>query len=117
MGLFKRDKVWWIDIRYQGQRIRKSCETSDRRLAQAILGKLRTQIMEGTFFEKSEEQERTFVEMMDRYMAEHSINKAPASHRRDAQSFFHLRLFFENKLLAEISPRIRVRPISEEPFR
>ena len=108
MGLYKRDSVWWIDIRYQGKRIRKSCETSDRRLAQAIFGKLTAQIIEGKFFDKLEESERTFGEMMDRYMTEHSITKAPMTHRRNRQFLLHLLPFFEpkTKCLAEVSPSL-----------
>jgi hypothetical protein len=100
MGLFKRNKVWWMSITYQGRQVRKSCETSDRRLAQAILGKLTVKIVEGKFFDTLEETERTFGEMMDRYMKEHSVTKAPMSHRRDKQFLLHLLPVFETKTLA-----------------
>ena len=73
MGLYKRNKVLWMDFMYQGERIRRSTGTSDKRQAEAILGKIKGQIVEGKFFDKLEEQERTFGEMMERYVAERSI--------------------------------------------
>jgi integrase len=73
MGLFKRGQIWWISITQQGQRIRESTGTHDRRLAEAILGKVRTRLIEGRFFEVREEKERTFAEMMERVEAEHVV--------------------------------------------
>lgn len=52
MGLVKRGNVWWMSFTYEGRQIRRSTETSDKRLAEAILGKVRSQIVEGRFFEK-----------------------------------------------------------------
>lgn len=71
MGLFKRNKVWWMGFAYHGKWVRKSTEATDRRLAEAILGKVRTSILEGKYFEKLQEQERTVKEMLDRYFDEH----------------------------------------------
>src|SRR5438309_5390065 len=70
MGLFKRGKVWWMSVNYQGKQVRKSTETTDRRLAEAILGKVLVSIVEGKFFDKLQEQERTVKEMIERYFEE-----------------------------------------------
>ncbi len=51
---------------YQGQQVR-STGTADKRLAEAILGQVKVQIIEGRFFEKPEAQQRTLTELMDRY--------------------------------------------------
>jgi hypothetical protein len=64
MGLFKRNKVWWMTFVYQGRQIRRSTECTDRRLAEAVLGKIKTKIIEGRYFDRLEEQERTFEEMV-----------------------------------------------------
>jgi hypothetical protein len=50
MGLFKRHNIWWMSLTYQGRQVRRSTETSDKKLAEAILGKLRVKIVEGRFF-------------------------------------------------------------------
>src|SRR5215472_15529309 len=68
MGLYKRHQVWWMSVMYQGRQVRRSTGTTDRRLAEAILAKVRVQIVEGQFFETREEQSRTFEELMERYL-------------------------------------------------
>ncbi len=50
--MFKRSGVWWTCIRYKGRKIQKSLETPDRKLAQAIEAKVRTEIVEGNYIEK-----------------------------------------------------------------
>jgi Site-specific recombinase XerD len=105
MGLVKRGKVWWMNVMYEGSRIRRSTGTGDKRLAEAILGKVRSQIVEGVFFEKSLEQDRTFEDMMTRYMAERSILKAPKSRIRDASALKHLLPMFGEQLLGHITPK------------
>ena len=46
MGLFRRNKVWWMTFIHQGQQVRRSTGTTDKRLAEAILGKVRVKIVE-----------------------------------------------------------------------
>ena len=58
MGLVKRRNIWWMSFTYQGQQVRRSTGTGDKRLAEAILGKVKVQIIEGQFFDKPEAQER-----------------------------------------------------------
>ena len=52
MGLFKRNKVWWMNFTYNGQRIRRSTETSSKKLALEIEAKVRTLLVEGKWFDK-----------------------------------------------------------------
>ncbi|UVT18575.1 MAG: tyrosine-type recombinase/integrase [Nitrospira sp.] len=118
MGLFKRGKVWWMDFRFHGTRFRRSTETSDKRLAATILAKVTTQIVEGKFFDRVEEQDHTFQEMMERYLTERSILKAPKSRVRDGSALKHLIPLFGEKLLVEVTPKslvaYRTRRRSEE---
>ena len=105
MGLYKRGSVWWMSFSYQGRQIRRSTETTDKKLAQRILDKVKGEIAEGKWFEKLPGEDRTFKEMMDKYMAEHSArNKAPKSHIRDRSLCAHLVSFFGEMELAEITP-------------
>ena len=105
MGLVKRNKVWWMSVMYQGRQVRRSTGTSDKKLAQAILSKVRVRIVEGRFFDGLEEQQRTFAEMMERYLKEQSVLKAPKSYERDAQCLKHLLPFFGAYTLDQITPR------------
>jgi len=106
MGLYKRGKVWWMTIIYDGGRIRRSTGTADRRLAQAILAKLQVQIVEGRFFETREEKQRTFAEMVKRYLEEVSVTKAPGSMLRDRQCADHLLPCFGDKLVYQVSSKL-----------
>ncbi|MBX3370542.1 MAG: hypothetical protein KF793_09140 [Nitrospira sp.] len=70
MGLFKRNKVWWMTFVYQGRQIRRSTECTDRRLAEAVLGKIKVKLVEGRYFDRLEER-RTFERWSrKRYVAE-----------------------------------------------
>jgi len=103
MGRLKRNRVWWMSFMYQGRQV---CRTTDKRLAESILCKVKVQISEGRFFETREEQTRTFGDMMDRYLNERAVLKAPKSHQRDRQALIHLRPIFGDAVLAEISPKL-----------
>lgn len=106
MGLVKRGNVWWMDVMYQGSRIRRSTGTADKRLAEAILGKVKSQIIEGVFFDRSPEQERTFDDMMQRYLVERSPLKAPKSGIRDQSALKHLLPMFGQRVLGHMTPKL-----------
>ena len=105
MGLFKRGSVWWMSFVYQGKQYRKSTETDDKNLAKRILDKVKGEIAEGKWFERLPGEEKTFKEMMEKYMAEHSIPKK-ASSERDESSKTHLLPFFEKYTLLEVTPKL-----------
>lgn len=103
MGLVKRGNVWWMSFNYQGRQVRRSTGTSDKRLAEAILGKIKAEIVEGRYFEVLEERKRTFDELMDRFLSEHVVKRAS---KRAYHGFVkRLRAFFGGRTLAEITPR------------
>jgi integrase len=91
---------------YQGQQVRRSTGTPDKRLAEAILGQVKVQIIEGRFFEKPEAQHRTLTELMDRYVSEHATRRA--NYRRELTSIKNLKGFFGNPKLDQITPKLIV---------
>lgn len=104
MGLYKRGKVWQMCFTYQGQHYRKSTETTNRKLAQKILDKVKYEIAEGKWFENAQEETRTFKEMMERYLKEHvSKKKSQRAYRGYVQN---LRNFFDEYNLSEITPEL-----------
>jgi site-specific recombinase XerD len=105
MGLVKRGMVWWMNFTYQGKQYKRSTGTADRKLAEAILGKVKTKIIEGRFFDTLEEKERTCAEMMQRYQAEHVSKKASRCHESYVRSLLP---FFGRFTLAEITPKLLV---------
>jgi integrase len=104
MGLFKRGSVWWMSFVYKGKRVRKSTETEDRKLAQRIYDKVKGEIAEGKWFERLPGEDKTFEEMMEKYLKEH------ASRLRSSKSFEgytkNLVSFFGNRFVKEITPRL-----------
>ena len=105
MGLYKRGSVWWMSFVYKGKYHRKSTETDDQKLAKRIYNKVKGQIAEGKWFDVSEEEERTFEDLMDRYMTEHSKPKK-RFWLRDEISLSHLKPFFGSNTLGEITPEM-----------
>ena len=106
MGLLKRNKVWWMSFMYLGRQVRRTTGTTDKRLAESILCKVKVQIAEGRFFERREEQARTFGDMMARYLTERAVLKAPKSYLRDRQALNHLLPLFGETVLAGITPKL-----------
>ena len=103
MGLMKRGTTWWMSFMYQGQQVRRSTGTADKRLTEAILGQVKVQMVEGRFFDKSKAQERTLTELLDRYLSEHAARRA--NYRRDLTSVKNLNTFFGNPTLDQITPK------------
>ena len=103
MGLVKRGSTWWMSFMYQGQQVRRSTGTADKRMAEAILGKVKVQIVEGRFFEKPAEQQRTFTELLDRYIKEHAARRG--NYHRELTSVRTLKAFFGNPTLDHVSPK------------
>ncbi len=69
--MFKRSGgVYWTCIRHNGRKIQKSLETTDRKLAQAIEAKIRTEVIVGSYFEKLVGSKKTFKDMMKTYMTD-----------------------------------------------
>jgi integrase len=105
MGLFKRNKVWWMSFTYQGQQVRRSTECTDRRLAEAVLAKVKVKIIEGRYFDRLEEQERTFQEMAERYVKERIAGASRHGERRAKGILAHLLPVFGHLVLAQVTPK------------
>lgn len=105
MGLYKRDEVWWMSFTYNGKQIRKSTEVTNKSLAEKIYCKVVTDIAEGKWFEVSPLSDSVFKDMMDKYLAEYSPNKAKKTHTRDKSLASHLNEHFGNFKLTEIAPK------------
>jgi len=103
MGLVKRGNTWWMSFMYQGQQVRRSTGTADKRLAEAILGQVKVQIVEGHFFDKPTEQQRTLVELLDRYLSEHAARRA--NYPRELTSVKTLKAFFGTTTLEHVTPK------------
>ena len=108
MGLFKRGRVWWMRFTYKGRQVRRPTETTDKKLAEKIHAKVLTQIAEGKWFDKPKCEDKTFQEMIEKYLSEYSISKTPSGRLRDISIAKRLIPFFGNLMLKEITPLLIV---------
>lgn len=72
MGLYKRQDspIWWMTFSASGRAYRRSTGTDNKKLADSILSKVKTQIAEGKWFEKEESpEEYSLRELADKYKA------------------------------------------------
>jgi integrase len=92
-----------MSFTYEGRQVRRSTETSDKRLAEAILGKVKVQIVEGKYFDKPKEDAKTFAELMERYLTEHASRRA--HYRRYVNMVENLKRFFGNPKLVHVTPK------------
>ena len=102
--MFKRSGgVWWTCIRHEGRKIQKSLETTDRKLAQSIEAKIRTEIVKGKYYESLIGENKTFKDMMDKFMNEHAPKVSRQMQRCYSSYLKHLISFFGDSTLLSIS--------------
>jgi len=70
--MYKRSNIWWMCISHNGRKIQKSLGTSNKKVAQAVEAKIRTELVEGSYFEKLIGINKTYKDMMDKFMVEHA---------------------------------------------
>ena len=105
MALFKRGKVWWIRFNYQGRQVRRSTETTDKKLAQMIYAKVLTDIVEGKWFERPLGEDKTLSELFDRYISEYSThNKTKHTVGQERTWAKRMLKFFGDIPLIEVTP-------------
>lgn len=91
MALFRRNRVWWMGFSYCGRQVRRSTEVTDKKVAEKIYHKVRTQIAEGKWYEPARGADKTVKELLERYLRDHSaVNKSPSSQRSDRSVALHL---------------------------
>ena len=84
-----KKKIWHIDIMIDGQRIRQSTDTNDRKLAENILAKIRTKVVEGKYYPKPPGENRLFCEMMDKFVKEHRHYRGKIISQNTKKSYAH----------------------------
>lgn len=99
MGPYKRTNkdgpaTWCIQYFANGKRIREAVGPSKRE-AEIVLGKRKTAIREGKFFDMRKETNIAFGMLCDRYLKEHAaLHKKPRSYLRNKASTTVLKAFF-----------------------
>ena len=104
MGLYRRQNsnVWWMCFCDDRKQYRRSTGTTSRKLAEKILGKIESQIVEGRWFDVDKARQYTFDDMMDRFMEEHAPTKEPMTQKSYRNCIAHLKLYFSGMTLEKI---------------
>ena len=105
-GMYKRGRIFWMRIRHNGQPIQRSLQTTDRKLAKAIEAKIRTEIVEGSYFEKLVGCKKTFKQLMVKFIEEHAPKVSGNMQTSYTTSLKHLIPFFGETNLLSISPKM-----------
>lgn len=100
MALYKRGKVWWMSFMYQGRQVRRSTETTNKRLADKIHAKVIMQVAEGKWFEMDNGRHRSFEELAEKY--ENGVYKELKSCKSTQSYLNQLKEFFGSYALSEI---------------
>jgi site-specific recombinase XerD len=104
--MFKRSGIWWTCISHNGRKIQKSLETSDKKLAQAIEAKIRTEIVEGKYYERLIGQNKTFKDMMERFMKDYAPTVSMNTQEGYKYYLKNLSRFFGNPGLMSITSKV-----------
>ena len=102
--MFKRGGVWWTCIRNKGKRYQQSLGTSNKKLARDLESKFRAEILEGEH-DNELGKDKSFGEMMERFLDEHSPLVAPRTVESYKGNLKHLEKVFDGMLVSDISPR------------
>jgi integrase len=103
--MFKRkdSDLWWISFRHNGRKVQKSLETSDKKLARDIEAKIRIEIKEEKYFDKPLGHNKTFIQLMERFMKEHAPKVSVSTQSSYSSYLKHLVPFFGDLMLLSIS--------------
>ncbi len=103
--MFKRSGVWWTCIRHNGRKIQKSLGTANKKSAQKIENRIKDQINDGKYFEKLIGRNKTFKDMMDKFMEEYAPKMSRNMQVSYSTSLKHLNPFFVKFNLLSITPK------------
>jgi integrase len=106
--MFKRSdsNVWWTSKRHEGKRIQRSLGTANKKLAQAIEAKIRTELVEGTYFKKRMGHNKSFNALMDRFMEEYAPTVSKNMQRAYGCYLKNLSSYFGNPRLDAMKPKL-----------
>lgn len=109
MGLYRRkdSAVWWMSFTANGRQFQQSTQTTDKKIAEVILGSIKTKIVENKFFDKDDSSEIRLSEMIEKYDEQYTNEKSYYSKARDKSIFKHLQAYFgEKATLTDVAERL-----------
>lgn len=92
MGLYRRGKIYWYSIMYEGRRVQESLKTENKRLAEKLLAKVLVEIIEGRYFDTVKAKKYTFREMTEKYLTKYQKTRDEHTVKRLLPVFGGLKL-------------------------
>ena len=102
-GLELRGRIWWMNYRVNGERIRESAKTSNKKLAEAILAKRKLSIAENRFLDVRRESVVKFRDFSSEYLERYSKPNKKSWKSSDLNSIRALNHFFGDLALSKIT--------------
>jgi site-specific recombinase XerD len=106
VGMYKRSGIWYVCLRHNGKKIQRSLGTGDKKVARAIEAKIRTEMAEGKYYERLIGQNKTFKDMMEKFMKDYAPTVSMNTQEGYKYYLKNLNRFFGNPGLMSITPRI-----------
>lgn len=92
---------------HNGEPVKRSCQTADKKVAEKIYHKVMTQVAERRWIDRPLGEDVTVRELLDKYLNEYSLrNKAPMSSASDKCSIKSLNRFFGDLSLTALTPKL-----------
>ena len=104
--MHKRSGIWYTCIRFKGKKIQRSLGTDNKKSAQKIENRIKDQINEGKYFERLAGHNKTFNDMMGKFMKEHAPIVSKNTQEGYKYYLKNLSRFFGNSGLMSITPKI-----------
>lgn len=92
MSLYKRNNIWYMDVRIDGIRHRIPTGSENKKEAQIIHAQVVTDIQQEKWFEKQRAKTTTVKQMIERYIQEYPRQRDPQTIKKLLPAFGHLTL-------------------------
>ncbi|WKZ33527.1 MAG: tyrosine-type recombinase/integrase [Thermodesulfobacteriota bacterium] len=107
MGLFKRGNIWWFKFMSKGQLIQRSTKSRDKKLAERIYWKIRSEIVEAHWFGMSVAVNKTVSELLDKFIKDYaSYHKSSNTVKNDSSMSKEIKAFCGNTRLVDVTPSL-----------
>lgn len=104
MSIYKRGDQWWMRFNLQGRQIRKSCQTTNKKLALSIFHKQKSLIAEGRYLDCLKEDSKIgFKEFIPIYMDQHAKIYKRGWQKADRTYMNRFLPFFDGYKLSQIT--------------
>ncbi len=106
MGLYRRDRTWWLTFTHNGKRVTTSTKLTDRRLAERWAVSYQAEVQGGRFDPFRPTQDVYVSSVLTRYSKLHLRVNRPASYKDRTSTFKFLRAFFWKTPVMRVRSRI-----------